>query len=78
MADRTRAIVRLEVMEGMVTKGYRKGVYERVTKGITGESTGAAGTSSRKSDPLLLFPRAHTDRQHGFGAIARHDAGAPH
>jgi len=33
MADRTRAIVRLDVMEGMVTKGYRKGVYERVTKG---------------------------------------------
>lgn len=39
MADRTRAIVRLEVSEGMVTKGYRKGVYERVTKG-TGVMTG--------------------------------------
>jgi hypothetical protein len=35
MADRTRPIVRLDVMEGMVTKGYRKGVYRRVTKGIT-------------------------------------------
>jgi len=33
MADRTRPIVRLDVMEGMVTKGYRKGVYDRVTKG---------------------------------------------
>jgi hypothetical protein len=34
MADRTRPIVRLEVMNRMVTKGYQKGVYERVTKGI--------------------------------------------
>jgi len=36
MADRTRPIVRLEVMNRMVTKGYQKGVYERVTKGIEG------------------------------------------
>src|SRR5581483_243493 len=28
MTDRTRPIVRLEVMDGMVTKGYRKGVYQ--------------------------------------------------
>jgi len=34
---RTRPIVRLDVMNRMVTKGYQKGVYERVTKGITGE-----------------------------------------
>src|SRR5579862_2958156 len=33
MAGRTRAIVRLESGERMVTKGYRKGVYERVTMG---------------------------------------------
>jgi hypothetical protein len=33
MADRTRPIVRLEVIEGMVTEGYQKGVYERVTMG---------------------------------------------
>jgi hypothetical protein len=33
MADRTRPIVRLEVMNRMVTKGYQKGVYRRVTKG---------------------------------------------
>jgi len=26
-ADRTRPIVRLDVMNRMVTKGYRKGVY---------------------------------------------------
>jgi hypothetical protein len=31
--DRTRPIVLLDVMNRMVTKGYRKGVYERVTKG---------------------------------------------
>ena len=29
---RTRPIVRLDVMNRMVTKGYQKGVYERVTK----------------------------------------------
>jgi len=34
MAYRTRPIVRLEVMNRMVTKGYQKGVYEWVTKGI--------------------------------------------
>jgi hypothetical protein len=34
MAGRTRAIVRLGGANRMVTKGYRKGVYERVTKGI--------------------------------------------
>jgi hypothetical protein len=34
MADRTRPIVRLSVTDRMVTKGYRKGVYEWVTKGI--------------------------------------------
>jgi len=39
MADRTRPIVRLDVMEGMVTKGYRKGVYDRVTKGTVEEIT---------------------------------------
>jgi hypothetical protein len=27
----------------MVTKGYQKGVYERVTKGIGGGVTGAPG-----------------------------------
>jgi hypothetical protein len=32
--DRTRPIVRLDVRNSMVTKGYQKGVYERVTKGI--------------------------------------------
>jgi hypothetical protein len=42
--DRTKPIVRLDIGNRMVTKGYRKGVYERVTKGIRGESTlGAAG-----------------------------------
>ena len=32
--DRTRPIVRLDIRNRMVTKGYQKGVYERVTKGI--------------------------------------------
>ncbi len=34
--DPTRPIVRRGVMNRMVTKGYQKGVYERVTKGIRG------------------------------------------
>ncbi len=34
---RTRPIVRLDVMNRMVTKGYQKGVYERVTKGTGGK-----------------------------------------
>lgn len=36
MAGWTRAIVRLEGVNRMVTKGYQKGVYEWVTKGIRG------------------------------------------
>jgi hypothetical protein len=32
--DRTRPIVRPDFQNCMVTKGYRKGVYDRVTKGI--------------------------------------------
>jgi hypothetical protein len=36
MAGRTRAIVRLGGAKRMVTKGYRKGVYDWVTKGING------------------------------------------
>jgi hypothetical protein len=48
MADRTRPIVRLDDMEGMVTKGYRKGVYRRVTKGITMQNQSAALVSRIK------------------------------
>jgi hypothetical protein len=36
MAFRTRPIVRPDVTKRMVTNGYRKGVYERVTKGTWG------------------------------------------
>jgi len=48
MADRTRPIVRLDDMEGMVTKGYRKGVYRRVTKGITMQNRTARWSSGSK------------------------------
>lgn len=34
--DRTRPIVRPDLMNRMVTKGYQKGVYEWVTKGTGG------------------------------------------
>src|SRR5580704_8657905 len=40
MVFRTRVIVRLGTQNRMVTKGYRKGVYDRVT----------AGTHARPSD----------------------------
>jgi hypothetical protein len=33
MVFRTRVIVRLGTQNRMVTKGYRKGVYDRVTSG---------------------------------------------
>src|SRR5580704_16317011 len=39
MTGRTRPIVRPDVMNRMVTKGYQKGVYERVTKGISARMT---------------------------------------
>jgi hypothetical protein len=38
MTGWTRAIVRLEGGNRVVTKGYRKGVYEWVTKGIKGRN----------------------------------------
>jgi len=43
MAFRTRPIVRPDVTNRMVTNGYRKGVYERVTKG-TSPAAGLCGT----------------------------------
>src|ERR1700720_2319790 len=46
MAGRTRAIVRLERWNRVVTKGYQKGVYERVTSGIRG-GKGVAGAKAR-------------------------------
>src|SRR5262249_14680167 len=55
MADRTRPIVRPDVMEGMVTKGYRKGVYRRVTEGImsqTGPFTGVIPNLSPTSSAI--------------------------
>lgn len=52
-ADRTRPIVRLEVMEGMVTKGYRKGVYPRVTYGKGEDPVANPGLEYRR------FPPAH-------------------
>ena len=42
MAVRTRAIVRLDEWNRMVTKGYQKGVYVRVTKGISRRYRGFA------------------------------------
>ena len=42
MAGWTRAIVRLDGPNRMVTKGYRKGVYKWVTKGIWDRPDGGA------------------------------------
>ena len=47
MAFRTRPIVRPDVTNRMVTEGYRKGVYERVTKGT---SSFQVGWPSKPSD----------------------------
>jgi hypothetical protein len=46
MAGWTRAIVRLEGWNRMVTKGYQKGVYERVTFGIGVERPVAPNTKA--------------------------------
>jgi hypothetical protein len=43
MAGRTRPIVRLDMANRMVTKGYRKGVYKWVTKGTSGTLPGDSG-----------------------------------
>src|SRR5271167_743879 len=65
MAVRTRPIVRLGVIDRMVTKGYRKGVYERVTKG-TGENWRRLLKARERGGPAAfrdcflfqLFPRS--------------------
>jgi hypothetical protein len=49
MADRTSPIVRPGVTNRMVTKGYRKGVYERVTKGISGSIRAVPPQSTEKN-----------------------------
>src|SRR5579859_2150636 len=49
MVHRTRPIVRLEVMNRMVTKGYRKGVYRRVTSGTRVQTTYAAREIPRRA-----------------------------
>src|SRR5690348_10741568 len=49
MVHRTRPIVRLEVMNRMVTKGYRKGVYRRVTSGTRGPAQLEGHTLHRRS-----------------------------
>ena len=61
MAVRTRAIVRLRVENRMVTKGYQKGVYVRVTLGISG-----ANRHIERIDPRLCFggKDASTSNQH--------------
>jgi hypothetical protein len=69
MAGWTRAIVRLDGVNRMVTKGYQKGVYEWVTKGIMGQAAGNAWSQMKLegSDPRLssrtslLAPRQTTD-----------------
>jgi len=56
---RTRPIVRLDIMNRMVTKGYQKGVYERVTKG-----------TGRKNRGRLNVPRhSRQKRPHSCGRV---------
>jgi len=57
MADRTRPIVRPDRGEGMVTKGYQKGVYEWV--GERGwRATCSAQVASLGVPALALTPPA--------------------
>ena len=65
MAYRTRPIVRPGVTNRMVTKGYRKGVYEWVTKGTTAGANavlrnqssfqGVTGSQARRTAPEFVL-----------------------
>jgi hypothetical protein len=54
MVFRTRVIVRLGTQNRMVTKGYRKGVYDRVTLARVGAT---------------VLAHAHLDRTPGPGGL---------
>jgi hypothetical protein len=62
---RTRPIVRLDVMNRMVTKGYRKGVYERVTK--------ETEVVKRNAGNLPAVPRACSEPVEGGRALGADD-----
>jgi len=52
----------------MVTKGYRKGVYEWVTKGITGSVTSAGCAGSQTSELPVIRAESLPD----YPRVARH------
>jgi len=66
---RTRPIVRLDVMNRMVTKGYRKGVYERVTKGT--------GVVQRSAGILPVVPEPALSLSQGRPRPRRYFCGSP-
>ena len=72
MAGRTRAIVRLDGWNRMVTKGYQKGVYERVTKGISGKMTGRTYEFRRDSGKAALQGRVTRPTAIGASAPVGH------
>jgi hypothetical protein len=57
----TSAIVRLDGWNRMVTKGYQKGVYERVTKGIRG----GRASGYERNRPLLKQFRPLVQMRYG-------------
>ena len=54
MVFRTRVIVRLGTQNRMVTKGYRKGVYDRVALARVGATVLAMHTYTRTPGPGSL------------------------
>src|SRR2546421_1790800 len=62
MAVRTRPIVRPDIPNRMVTKGYQKGVYDRITKGT------CWGTVGRHD-----LPPCRDKRREGRGSRSRPD-----
>src|SRR5579863_2521575 len=55
MVFRTRVIVRLGTQNRMVTKGYRKGVYDRVTLANVGASMLAASRCKNSFGSAVLW-----------------------
>jgi hypothetical protein len=66
MVFRTRVIVRLGTQNRMVTKGYRKGVYDRVTAGTRVRQSGRNGDCRDPARYVSDFRQSH-DFVSGYG-----------
>jgi hypothetical protein len=68
MVFRTRVIVRLGTQNRMVTKGYRKGVYDRVTLA----RVGATVLAHAHLDPDAWSGRFEPSSARARGSIRKH------